>query len=317
MIFKGNSAIDYLAEQIHKDDPGESSHWRMHHAKFSYVGTDFQGLYGFGGYTKPYRNLHLLAHNFFQAAYKNMATDKVLFKAIESVAKTIVSKQNRAYDLDVIRQALTLTLLKQKLPLALNGKDVVWVIGDGFASMTSLLLATKSAKRIVLVNLSKTLLVDLSYIKRWLGDEKFEESVALINSKEDIQALGTTVENDGIKIIAIQASDHQLLHYMEAGIVINIASMQEMDHRYIENYFDHMRKASQKNDVYFYCCNRTEKALPDGTLTRIDEYPWRANDSYIIDELCPWHQKYYTILPPLHKPYDGPVKHKLAIFKKN
>lgn len=281
------------------------------------MGNDFQGLYGFGGCAKPYKNLHLLLHNFFQAAYKKMATDKVLFKAIESVAKTIVSKQNRAYDLDVIRQALTLTLLKQKLPLALNGKDVVWVIGDGFASMTSLLLATKSAKRIVLVNLSKTLLVDLAYIKMWIGDQKFEKSVALINSKEDIQALSTTVENDGIKIIAIQASDHQLLHYMEAGLVINVASMQEMDYRYIENYFDHMRQASQKNDVYFYCCNRTEKALPDGTLIRIDEYPWRANDQYMIDELCPWHQKYYTILPPLYKPYDGPVKQKLAIFKKN
>ena len=53
--------------------------------------------------------------------------------------------------------------------------------------MTSLLLASNSSSRVVLVNLNKTLLVDLWYLKLWMGDKLFGNSVDLVTSKDDLQ----------------------------------------------------------------------------------------------------------------------------------
>jgi hypothetical protein len=36
MILKGNKAIDFLANEAAKDDPGASSHWKYYHSKFSF-----------------------------------------------------------------------------------------------------------------------------------------------------------------------------------------------------------------------------------------------------------------------------------------
>ena len=87
------------------------------------------------------------------------------FYHIDREAKSITTKQNRHYDLDVLRQTLSVSLLQKTIPAALTSSSMACVIGDGFASMTSLLLATQSAGCVVLVNLTKTLLVDLWYLK--------------------------------------------------------------------------------------------------------------------------------------------------------
>jgi hypothetical protein len=47
----------------------------------------------------------------------------------------------------------------------------------------------------------------------------------------------------------------------------------------------------------FYCCNREEKTLSDGTITRFKDYPWNSLDNIQIDDLCPWHQQYYIFIP--------------------
>ena len=77
--------------------------------------------------------------------------------------------------------------------------------------------------------------------------------------------------------------------------------MQEMDPPRIVDYFNDLRTISGSR-CFFYCCNREEKKLPDGTITRVRDYPWLTEDLVLIDELCPWHQFYYTkttILPSL------------------
>jgi len=38
MAFGGQAAIDFLASQIQHDDPGASSHWRLHHKNFALKG---------------------------------------------------------------------------------------------------------------------------------------------------------------------------------------------------------------------------------------------------------------------------------------
>lgn len=215
-----------------------------------------------------------------------------------------------------MRQALTISFLDQKVGESLNCKSTLCVIGDGFASMTALLLASKSAGCIVLINLTKTLLVDLWYLKLWMGADKFESTVDLIANDEDVDLVlekrSRLVSEGTQQIIAIQASDHQLMKRLPIDLVINIASMQEMNPQTIGSYFDHMRNIAANKKLFFYCCNREEKILPDGTVTRIKDYPWILSDDILVEGLCPWHQKYYSTRPPFYRPYDGPIIHKLV-----
>lgn len=87
--------------------------------------------------------------------------------------------------------------------------------------------------------------------------------------------------------------------------------MQEMNPDPIAGYFDDMREVAKHQDSFFYCCNRIEKTFPDGTTVRFKEYPWSDSDQVIVDELCPWHQEFYSIKPPFYHPYDGPIQHRL------
>ena len=64
----------------------------------------------------------------------------------------------------------------------------------------------------------------------------------------------------------------------------------------------------------FYCCNREEKTLPDGTIVKFDNYPWHLSSEIQEDELCPWSQKYYSPRPPFYRNYLGPIRHRLVKF---
>ena len=175
--------------------------------------------------------------------------------------------------------------------------------------MTALLLLSNSASRIVIVNLTKTLLVDLWYLKVLLGSDKFHNSVELVVDEFGLeQALKNPLRN----VIALQASHSSLLKLCPIDMFINIASFQEMDAPVINHYFDEMRAIAHKRDVALYCCNRQEKQLPDGTIIKFTKYPWKTDDKIIVDELCPWHQHYYSLLPPFYRLYDGPHQHRLV-----
>jgi putative sugar O-methyltransferase len=236
------------------------------------------------------------------------------FTAIDSLADEITTRQGRAYDLDVLRQSLTLAFLRDHFPNALSPRATACVIGDGFASMTALLLASGSANRVVLINLTKTLLVDLWYLKLWMGEEVFESSVDLATDDENLaRALAKPATNEAGwgRVVAIQASDRKLLRNCPVDIALNIASMQEMNPQVIAAYFDDLRAIASQRQLVFYCCNREEKTLPDGTVTRFAAYPWHEGDQILVDELCPWHQKYYAFRPPFYRSYDGPIRHRL------
>ena len=312
MIYSGRASIDYLANEVGKEDSGESSYWRKYHSAFRFTGDGFEGLKGFGGCGRPYRGMRLALHRLFQWRFRRMAPVSPRFKAIDRLAAEITTQQGRAYDLDVLRQALTLAFLKDHVPNALSPRATSCVIGDGFASMTALLLASRSAGRVVLINLTRTLLVDLWYLNLWLRSELFESSVDLVTDEGGLTgALAKPVPEFG-SVIAIEATHHRLLRQCPVDLTLNIASMQEMNPPVIAAYFDDLRAIAAQREVLFYCCNREQKTLPDGTVTRFSAYPWRARDRLLVDELCPWHQQYYALRPPFYRPYDGPIRHRLA-----
>ena len=224
----------------------------------------------------------------------------------------VAAKSERVFQFDCAKQVLSLQCILMKLlngnipasfPFRETGIKTVCVIGDGYGYMTSLLKLVSPALKVICVNLGRTLLFDTYYIQKVLADEQ----VGLIISEENKREI--FAQNS---ILFMEAERYELLKGIPIDLFINIASMQEMDNLVIQNYFRYMRTSSSATK-YFYCCNRVEKKLPDGEVTRFAEYPWGNNDHLILlDELCPWYQKYPYSTPPFWRPLDGPVQHRLV-----
>jgi len=317
-MYSGQAAIDFLALEAYKSDPEASSHWEMFTSDFRFTGEEFSGLGGLVGRDKPYSGLRLWLSKLLQKRFRNFGDAYAKFKEIDSHALALTKKQVRAYDLDVLRQALTLAFLKDKAPDKFNSSSTCCVIGDGLATMSSLLLLSKSAGRIVLVNLNKILLVDLWYLKLWMGESDFNESVDLVVDEEGLfEALAKSqIRGNGLRqIIAIRAKDHQLIQKCPVDAAVNIASMQEMNPPVLKAYFDDMRAIALKRNLLFYCCNRDEKTFPDGTVSRFNDYPWLNEDRILVEEPCAWHQFYYSTRPPFYRLYDGTHRHRLVILQ--
>ena len=157
--------------------------------------------------------------------------------------------------------------------------------------------------------------MDLWYLNKSLGEDIFESSVDLVHDKDGLMAAmakPTTGVNGVSRVIAIQAENHQLIRQCPIDLVIKVASTQEMDPPIIQEYFNDLRELASKRKIYFYCCNREEKILPDGAVARFYDYPWLETDIIIVDELCPWHQELYNFGFPLYSLYDGPHLHRLT-----
>jgi putative sugar O-methyltransferase len=315
MSWKGNDAIQHLSEQVARHDPGSSSHWNKFHGEFKFTGKEFTGLMGFGGFSKPYKGIKKMLNLALQNKFRKIGKKFRDFGKIELRTKNLVNLQNRAYDIDVMRQVITLAFLNHNIPERLGPRSSVLVIGDGFGTMTASLLDNKFAGTVILVNLNKTLLVDLWYLRIFFGEKKFENSVQLVESADELIKIFEVEEESEMRVIAIQAENHEILKHCQIDLAMNIVSMQEMNPEYISKYFDDLYSISRKKEIFFYCCNREEKFLPDGTVTRFKDYPWGILDEVLIDELCPWHQQYYSFIPPFYRPYDGPIRHQIRILK--
>lgn len=314
MILKGEKIFSYLAREVREnDDPSESSHWKKFHANFQFTGDGFKGLSGFGGCVPPYKGFKKFWHSIMQKPFISIGKHYARFHEINELAKVIVNKQVRAYDLDVLRQVISLSMLFDKTD---NVNHNSLVIGDGFASMTSLIQFSRFSKNTILINLTKTLIVDLWYLRMALGIEEFDEKVVLITSSKDLEKYTF----DKGMVIAIEAKNQDLIKEFEIGVAINIASMQEMNINIVKKYVSDMRltkRAKDKESLLFYCCNRVEKRMPGGEISRIDDYGWLEEDEFVFDELCPWHQKFYSRTPPFYHKYDGPTQHRLVKLKLN
>lgn len=286
---RGQQALTSLAEHAASADPAASSHWRGLHSTFRYDDGKLSGLRGFGGHSPRTFGVRLM-HRVLQRPYRRLAKDPSVLDLAEEVA----ARQDRAVDLDMLRQALTLDLLAAwKAPF---DKPVV-VIGDGFGTLSSMILLRHPGSRVVTVNLTKTLIADLVYAARALPEVEY----GLAESPADVGA---------DRLTAIRAEDSELLRGLDLGLAVNVASMQEMEPSVIARYFELLRSSPSR--PWFYCCNREEKILPDGMRVAFAEYPWKSADEVLIDELCPWHQSWYRPVPPFYFPYDGPHRHRLA-----
>jgi hypothetical protein len=213
---------------------------------------------------------------------------------VNTLLKTLIYclKSRQIFGYDVTRMALTLEFLERNIG-NLDSKSFC-LIGDGYGRFGSILKSIFPKCKVIYINLGRTLLFDYYYTSK-----VFPKSDHLvIRSQSELSDDFSYIEAESYREIKI-----------EAEIFINIASMQEMNMKTINDYFSLIK--SQPHPGYFYCANRISKKLPDGSVINFNEYPW-SSMKVLVDELCPWHQKFPSIKPPFVRKFDGPVQHRLV-----
>jgi hypothetical protein len=126
-----------------------------------------------------------------------------------------------------------------------------------------------------------------------IEDFGFSESqVCVVGNSTELQSAMCDPE---VRLLLVSAQYLELLNDAHIDIFVNIASMQEMNLDIIDKYFSIIKSAK----AYFYCLNRAEKKLPDGTVTRFEDYPWGENSSYLLrPEVCPFYIYALKLSPP-------------------
>ena len=214
---------------------------------------------------------------------------------INTLLKTLIYtlKSKQIFGYGVTRMALTVDFLEKNIG-NIDSKSFC-LIGDGYGRFGSILKSIYPTCKIIYINLGRTLLFDYYYTSK-----------VFPNSNHSLNRTQGKLSDDFTYIEAERYREFKL----EAEIFINIASMQEMDKKIINEYFSLIK--SQSHPAYFYCANRISKKLPDGSIINFNEYPWNGM-KVLIDELCPWHQKFPTTKPPFVRNFDGPHQHRLVI----
>jgi hypothetical protein len=306
ILLVGEDIKDFLIREIDRKgaQTGISSHWRKYLETFSFSAMDgLKGLQGFGNISRVNWEARL-CHKIMQLPYRRKARFFEGFESILLEAQKIADIQNRLLNLDMLRQALTLAFCQEMIPeFNANSSEICVVIGDGFGVLASLILSCTNS-RVVSINLNEILLVDYIYTRGSID----EKNTVLINTEKDIDGV---LNDTNARLMYIQAENHFILQKLPIFIAFNSASMQEMDPPIIAQYFSDLRNCRSES-VYFYCCNRIKKTMPDGTVTSFFEYPWSESDEILVDELCPWHQYYYSLRFPFFHKFDGPTQHRLA-----
>ena len=169
-MFSGQEAINYLAAAAIKDDPSASSHWQKYHSEFKFTGQEFSGLQGFGGRTKQPTGLRLWLSLILQRRFKHFGDAYPDINTIDAHAHEVTCKQRRAYDLDVLRQVLTISFLRASAPGKFTANATCCVIGDGSSRGGGLFQrharnCTKTGSALLLLQPER------EEIARWHGDE--------------------------------------------------------------------------------------------------------------------------------------------------
>lgn len=241
---------------------------------------------GLGSYV-PWKRRRGFLHFLLQSPFRRMGKRFPAFEETLRAGRRLAAAHDRVFDLDDLRQVLTLACVRRHLDL--TGPETFAVIGDGYGRLAGLLLATLPQCRVALVNLDEPLQVDLDSLRR--------------------------VWPELDRVTAIPAGEARVLANGPLGGAFNVSSMQEMDPAAIAEYFRILRSAP--SSTWFYCSNATEKHLPDGTAVRFLDYPWDRRDAILLDELCPWAQRNYQMWPPRYFPRLYRIRHRLVRLHKS
>jgi hypothetical protein len=310
-MYESKLMLDLLHKRFFEDEKEfsdvTSSHWRKvgwHQANFEKNGWKLKGA-GFGDWMENnlINRLRTLSERreVSQLSYLHNCQAEIWQLGIE-VAKS----QNRLFNYDCAKQVLSLARVVQNISsndpqfplLSANIKNVC-VIGDGYGYLGALIKSFDPGVKVTSVNLGRGLLFDAYYTVL-----RFPNANIALYGEQSI---------DDKDFVFLAAEDYSALEYMPQDLVINIASMQEMNIAVVQNYVGYIRRRDGIRP-FFYCCNRIEKILPDGESIRFDDYGWIPEDEIIFDEPCPWYQTFPKGIIARWLPFDGVHKHRLILL---
>jgi hypothetical protein len=222
------------------------------------------------------------------------------YSSIRGILRAVATRQDRWIDEGLALHGRILGLLGRHGLLA---SPVVCVIGDG---MTNFLApahrAFRAETKFLSVNLPEAHVVDLP-----LAVSLFPEAeIRLLRNERDVESFLHVPSTARLGLVC--ATEARMLRASRIDLFVNVASMQEMTHDAVEEYFALMRRSG----AWFYCCNRIEKSIKDGELSRFFEYPW-GECEIVVDEPCPWAHRYLQ-RKPLRVVRGQPTWHRLARF---
>ena len=290
---------DYFLRQ-NLDNEVTSSHWKKYGGEtfisfdeeFSCVDLRAEGFDDF-----KETNILNIIKNIPIEFYLKKNLYPLLSKRLIDAVKSLARLQGRVISYNCVKQALCLNAV-EKHGLDFEGKRVA-IIGDGNGYLGMLLKTLYPDVKIIQINLAKVLMFDLIFTSQLsnLGN------ISVVLNSEDYR--------ETADFNFIPAEEVSAIHLSEVDFFFNVASMQEMDMRVINSYFELIRSQNLRK-TYFYCCNRVSKKLPDGTVVSFDDYPWLETDKVVFDEVCDWYSEFPISRPPFVKEFDGKHKHKLV-----
>jgi SAM-dependent methyltransferase len=287
-----------------------SSHWRQLHqeARVEISGEKIVALAGRG--FGDLQNASLV-YRFFSwltiGCYVLILNNRWRILRLLPSAIRLSREMGLYFTYDAFRQVCVVAALEPYL----SGKTRVLNIGDGYGFLSALIKSRYPEARITCVDLGKTLLFQSHYCQK-----AFPTSVRhLVEQYGTIPAVADFVfcPAENLESLAGETFD----------LAINIASMQEMNSETVARYFRFLRNTLSPQGL-FYCCNRQEKVMPGGEVSRIADYPWHAMDQNIWDAVCPWYRFFLSLhrapqgprLGNLRLPFvnyfDGVVRHRLV-----
>tara|TARA_B100000886_G_scaffold335412_1_gene292440 strand:- start:171 stop:1034 length:864 start_codon:yes stop_codon:yes gene_type:complete len=283
--------IESLEKFVLKTEKNKSSHWKHHLKEKNYK--DIFKNFGFGNYSN--KNIFKSPlHRIFQ----NIIFGTKVFKTIEFLAyKEMYDSMDRQIDVDAVRHIFTFKMLKNFI-----SPNKIVVIGDGKANFVLGAIKLYDKSQIYSINLAETLINDYLIIKK--SDLIKDSDIQVIKSLDD-----KILEEK--KLILIPSNLKNILFNSDIELFVNIVSFQEMNNEEINNYFEIIKN----NKSLLYSCNREKKILRGGENLVFKDYPW-GNGKVIFFENCGWHQRFYTLKPPLIKKYDGNIMHCLIDYSK-
>ena len=270
-----------LFQRYYSDDQFSevtSSHWRKFGRKSTVKqtvdGFDFNA-YGISAFAR--KNIPVIS------TFKHYPIDYLLNQLLKKhhanpetiqAGKFITQKLKIHFDFDHAKHVLIYDLLNSYG--LFNTENLICIIGDGHGFFGTLIKSLRPDEKILFINLGKNLLIDTICFSKIFPNIEPLHYHQLENFDQ--------IKNN--EIIFLEAEQFELLQNLPICLFINVASMQEMDASIINRYFEYMRTSSA--EPHFYCCNREEKTLPDGEVSRFADYPWatgRRGVDILLDEL--------------------------------
>jgi hypothetical protein len=284
-----------------------SSHWQRHgNSTEAILSEDDLKLSGVGFGDFEAGSLERISSFFGRWPYRKVISGIKAYAEVQRAARLLASGLGLGFTFDAWRNAVLLAVLKDHWDAHKTCPKTFAMIGDGYGFCGALIRRVVPRARLLLIDLPKIMVFQVRTLQRSDPDAK----------------MGLLSESQDVDVMFARPSEIES-YSSDIDCAINMASMGEMTHESIIQYFGFLRKRSRVGSR-FYCVNRESKSHPDGTVIRFDHYPWKEADETYLDGICPYSTHYWSSrvsgtgprIAGFHIPFlqrfDGPFRHRLV-----